>query len=147
MADPTLIADAFSWLIGDADLVEIEETKSYHNSPMYLITATADKRSSARRALPRLGAELLTEIGDDITTRIDDNNNLHLRIKLDELVCGILELTNPNEPFESVKGRIKLEVYPNDEPLDVATRLLHDASKTAERKGFPEPPKRTIENE
>ena len=37
--DYQIHADALSWVIGDSEAVDIEQTKSYHGSPIYLVKA------------------------------------------------------------------------------------------------------------
>ena len=147
VSDIDVIADSLSWLIGDEEFVEVEKTQSYHNTPMYIIHAEAKKRSDARRSLPRLGKSLLDELSKSIEGRIDEENWLHLRLKLDDLVCGNPALTNPHDSCESVKGRMKLEVYPGDVVEDVARRLLTEAAEIATRKGLPEIPYSDVTND
>ena len=139
VADISVIADALTWLIGDEKLVEIENTKSFHGSPMYILHADAGKKSTARQAFPRVGTHLIERLGSSLAERIDDENWLHLRLDLDELVCGRVVLADSRGKAEYVKGRVKLEIYPNDKTEDVATRLLSEATEIAERKEFPEP--------
>ena len=140
VSDIDVIADSLSWLIGGEEFVEVEKTQSYHNTPMYIVHGEVKKKSDARRSLPRLGKSLLDELAKSIEGRIDEENWLHLRLKLDELVCGNPSLTSPHDPCESVKGRVKLEVYPGDIVEDVATRLLTEAAEIATRKGLPKIP-------
>ncbi len=140
VAEISVIADALGWLIGDEKLVEIEKTQSFHGPPMYILRADADKKSTARQSFPRLGADLMVELSESLSERIDEENWLHLRLELDELVCGRIVLADARDKSECVKGRIKIEIYPNDNTEDVATRLLSEATKIAESKGFPELP-------
>ncbi len=147
VSDIDVIADSLSWLIGDEEFVDVEKTQSYHNTPMYIVHAEAKKKSDARRSLPRLGKSLLDELAKNIEGRIDEGNWLHLRLKLDELVRGNPSLTNPHDPCESVKGRVKLEVYPGDNVEEVARRLLNEAAKIATRKGLPEIPNSDVTND
>lgn len=140
VSDIDIIADSLSWLIGNEEFVDVEKTQSYHNTPMYIIHAEVKKKSDARRSLPRLGKSLLSELSKSIEDRIDEENWLHLRLKLDDLVCGKPTLTSPHDPCESVKGRMKLEVYPGDVVEEVAHRLLTEAIEIATRKGLPEIP-------
>ena len=140
VSDIDVIADSLSWLIGDEELVDVEKTQSYHNTPMYIVHAEAKKRSEARQSLPRLGKSLLNELSTSIEGRIDEGNWLHLRLKLDDLVRGNPTLTSPHDLCESVKGRMKLEVYPGDVVEDVAHRLLSEALEIATRKHLPEIP-------
>ena len=140
VSDIDVIADSLAWLIGDEEFVAVEKTQSYHNTPMYIVHAEAKKKSEARRSLPRLGKILLEKLSTSIEGRIDDENWLHLRLKLDDLVCGNPTLTSPREPCESVKGRMKLEVYPGDVVEEVARRLLIEGAEIATKKNLPEIP-------
>jgi len=136
VADIDLITDALVWLIGDEKLVGIEKTQSFHGSSMYIICADADKKSTARQAFPRIGTHLIKELNNSINERIDDENWLHLRLDLDQLVCGRIVLADSRDKVEFVKGRIKLEIYPNEMKEEVAQRLFIDASEIAEKLGF-----------
>ncbi len=147
VADISVIAEALSWLIGDEKLLEIEKTQSFHGSSMYILRADADKKSTARQAFPRIGVQLMEKLSSSLAERIDDENWLHLRLDLDELVCGRVVLAGTRDKAECVKGRVKLEIYPNDKTEDVASRLLAEASEIAERKGFPESATTDVNNE
>ena len=142
ISDIEVICDALAWLIGDENVVQIEKTQSFHGSDIYLIRANADKKSAARKSLPRLGSSLLGQLQNEVINRIDSENWLHLRINLNELVCGNLVLVNPKELSENVKGRIKLELYPGDDKEKVAVKLLSEAADIAKRNNLPEPVKR-----
>ncbi len=100
-------------------------------------------KGKGSQSCPRFGTSALdalaTAIQDSPTNRIDGNNNLHLRLSLDALTAGRIELLEPSDSAEVVKGRIKLEVYPGDDPEQVALRLIFEAREKAERNGLPEP--------
>ena len=136
VADIHLIYDALVWLIGDEKLVEVEKTQSFHGSSMYIVRADADKKGAARKAFPRIGAKLIGQLKNSLDERIDDENWLHLRLDLNELVCGRIVLVNSRDNVDFVKGRVKLEIYPNDTKDDVARRLLDEANEIAEILGF-----------
>ena len=70
---------------------------------------------------------------------MDDDNVIHIRLDLLELLAGKVSLTVPGDR-PTVKGRAKLEVYPGDEPMDVATETLDGAISAAKRLGLPENP-------
>tara|TARA_B110000014_G_scaffold262336_2_gene256072 strand:- start:1230 stop:1520 length:291 start_codon:yes stop_codon:yes gene_type:complete len=78
----------------------------------------------ARLSLGMLEKESLREIlENDLDKRIDDDKFLHIRLSLDRLVQGIGALSlNKDEPV--AKGKFKLEVYPGQEAIGVAEKLL-----------------------
>tara|TARA_Y100000588_G_C14176878_1_gene891788 strand:+ start:849 stop:1334 length:486 start_codon:yes stop_codon:yes gene_type:complete len=137
VADIDLISKALIWLIGDEKFIEIEKTQSFHGSSMYIIRANVDKKSSARKSFPRIGSKSIEQLRNSLNDRIDDENWLHLRLDLDELVCGRIVLVESRDKVEFVKGRIKLEIYPNEIKEDVARRLFDGAEEIAEKLGFP----------
>ncbi len=140
LAEINIICDALAWLVGDERLVAVEETKSFHNSPLYIITATSAKKGDARRALPRLGERTLSLLAGGLELRLDEENNLHFRLSLDELVAGEIVLISATHPMTPVKAKCKLEVYPRDTPLEVAATMLADAAEVARRRNLPEKP-------
>nr|AIF08157.1 hypothetical protein [uncultured marine group II/III euryarchaeote KM3_27_D02] len=143
LADIERVATALEWLLGIEECVEAEKTPSFHGSPMFLLTASANSKGKARRMVPRFGTETLDSLAADLQTspsnRIDENNSLHLRLDLDGLTAGRIELVDAARTAEVVKVRIKLEVYPGDNPEEVALRLITQAREKAERNGLPEP--------
>jgi|GEM_PF-88272 RNA binding exosome subunit len=143
LADIDRVAAALEWLLGIDDCVEAEKTPSFHGSPMFLLTASADSKGKARRMVPRFGTSTLDSLASDLqispSNRIDENNSLHLRLDLDALTAGRIELVDAASTAEVIKVRIKLEVYPGDKPEEVALRLITEAREKAERNGLPEP--------
>ena len=121
-----LFCEAMAWLCGDPENVDIEKTSSYHGSDIHIISVDITRKGLARKALARLGEEILQQILDDLDGRIDEENCLHVRIYMDELACGRIVLAPPGEK-RTVKGKIKLQIYPGDEQKNVASKLLNDA--------------------
>jgi RNA binding exosome subunit len=71
--------------------------------------------------LEKKSLRIILENGLD--ERIDDDKFLHIRLSLGRLVQGIGVLSmNKDEPV--AKGKFKLEVYPGQEPIDVAEKIL-----------------------
>ena len=138
LANIGTIATALEWLLGITDCVEVERTSSFHGSPMFLLTASANRKGAARRAVPRLGTYALDALATSLDGRIDQSNCLHLRLALDGLVEGRATIIDAASPDEVVKVRIKLEVYPGDDAEEVAMELVSQARDTAVRKGLPE---------
>tara|TARA_B100000925_G_scaffold269204_1_gene230837 strand:+ start:862 stop:1302 length:441 start_codon:yes stop_codon:yes gene_type:complete len=119
-------AAALSSLVGDDEAVTIERMNSYHGSPIHLVTAELSKKGKATKSLARLGKEVLESIKSEIGTRLDENNVLHIRLDLINLIAGKIELTIPGER-PTVKGKAKLEVYPGNDSITVAISTLDDA--------------------
>ncbi len=130
LEDEYIHAAALAWLVGDDDLVEIERMDSYHGSPIHLIRAELKRRGPATKSLSHLGQEVLELIKNEIDTRMDENNVIHIRLDLLDLLAGKLTLTVPGGRL-TVKGKAKLEVYPGNEPIDVAIATLDEAIRTS----------------
>ncbi len=128
--DEYIHAAALSWLVGDEDAITIERMNSYHGSPVHLVTAELKRRGKATKSLSRLGCEVLESLKSELGSRLDDDNVIHIRLDLIDLIGGKLSLTVPGER-PTVKGRAKLEVYPGDVAIDVAMSTLEDAKNAA----------------
>ena len=87
--------------------------------------------------MAHLGVEFLQRLvdEDELSARIDDQNVLHVRLSLSALANGSIEFSEGLE--EQVKGRIKLEVYPGQEPIQNAQELLNSSIDFAQKQGLP----------
>ncbi len=128
--DEFLHASALSWLVGDDDAVEVERMDSYHGSPIHLIRAELKRRGPATKSLSRLGVTVLESLKEELDLRMDENNVIHIRLDLLNLLAGKVELTRPGSRT-TIKGRAKLEVYPGDIPSDIAKATIDDAIEAA----------------
>ena len=126
LEDEYIHAAALSWLVGDDDAVEIERMDSYHGSPIHIVSADLKRRGQATKSLSRLGVEVLNQLKSELTSRMDDDNVIHIRLDLLELLAGRITLTVPGDR-PSVKGRAKLEVYPGQDVFTVAIETLDKA--------------------
>ena len=130
--DEVLIANAISELIANEELVEIEKTTSYYGSPLHLISAIIKKNKVAIKSLSKLGSTNLDILISSLEERLDENNTLHFRIGLDELIRGEILIVSSN--VKSVKGQTKLEVYPGQSALKEAETILNSAKEGTEKK-------------
>jgi RNA binding exosome subunit len=132
-----VISDALNWLTGGEAEISREKIKSYHGAKMILLRAHIDRKKAAKQSISHLGAPLLKKLAEsgNLSKRIDDGNTLHIRLSISALVSGSIELSDGAE--EQVKGRIKLEVYPGQDPLENARNMLERASEIAEKNGLP----------
>ena len=137
LEDEYIHAAALSWLVGDDDAIEIERMNSYHGSAIHIVSAELKRRAQATKSLARLGVFVLRQLKDELDSRMDEDNVIHIRLDLLELLAGRISLTVPGDR-PTVKGRAKLEVYPGNEPMDVAKETLDDAISAAKKLGLPE---------
>ena len=86
--DLALIIESIKWIAGDNALINIENGKSIHGAKTEDNNSTKSKtRENHVNHFSGLGKAALTEIvGEDITKRIDENKNLHIRIDVSNLV-------------------------------------------------------------
>ena len=141
VASGQVIEDALSWLVGDDAEISTEKVRSYHGARLLMICAKIKRKKAALASIANLGGDLLELLTDEseLTSRIDDGNALHLRLDLASLVKGEIRLA---EQFgtEVVKGRIKLEVYPGQQALEIAIEMLQNCAEIARENGLPADP-------
>ena len=141
VASGQVIEDALSWLAGDDAEISTEKVRSYHGARLLMIRAKIKRKKAALASIANLGGDLLESLTDEseLTSRIDDGNALHLRLDLASLVKGEIRLA---EQFgtEVVKGRIKLEVYPGQQALEIAIEMLQNCAEIARENGLPADP-------
>jgi len=130
LEDEYIHAEALGWLVGDDEAVSIERMNSYHGSPIHLVSAEIKKRGKATKSLSLLGVEVLEALKSELTSRLDDNNVIHIRLDLLDLLAGKLTLATPGHR-PTIKGKAKLEVYPGSEAMDVAIETIENAKIAA----------------
>lgn len=135
LEDYQIHADALSWVIGDSETVDIEQTKSYHGSPIYLVKAEIKNKSRATKSLSRLGVRNLEKLIEEIVERTDSQNVIHIRLSLGRLLSGEIQVAT-SEDGPTVKGRAKIEVYPGNSAIDVAIKVLTEAINDAKKNDF-----------
>jgi RNA binding exosome subunit len=101
------------------------------------VTAVLERKGPATHSLSRLGAEVLSQIENELDSRMDEENVIHIRLDLLDLLAGKVSLTTPGER-PTLKGRTKLQVYPGDDPNEIAIETLTKAREDSERLGLPE---------
>ena len=132
-----MIERALDWFTGGHAEISKEKVKSYHGAKMWMIHARIMKKKAAKISLAHLGVEFLQRLvdEDELSARIDDQNVLHVRLSLSALANGSIEFSEGVE--EQVKGRIKIEVYPGQEPVQNAQQLLNSSIDFAQKQGLP----------
>ena len=126
LEDEKIYVDALSWLTGNPESVKLEKSTSYSGGNIHLINATLSNKNQATKSISRLGKDVLFTLMNELESRIDDDNCLHLRLDLVSLLSGEIKLANPKQN-STVKGRLKLEVYPGNTAFEVAESIITNA--------------------
>ena len=132
LEDETIHAAALAWLVGDNDAIIIERMSSYHGSYVHMVTAELTRKGPATKSLARLGVNALDLLKEQLGQRMDEDNVIHIRLDLLDLIAGKITLTSPGDR-PTVKGKTKLQVYPGDDVTDIAHQTLHEAIVVAKR--------------
>jgi RNA binding exosome subunit len=105
--------------------------------PIHLLEAGFKRSGKATKSLARLGPEALDLLIAEIADRLTEDNELHIRLDLLELIAGRIRVSKPGRRA-TVKGKTKFEVYPGDDNIVVARETLANARTEALRLGLPE---------
>ena len=125
--DLNLIEKALLSLSKGNGEVNQEKSKSHHGAPQTTLELTITRKKIARESLLGLGREVLENlIEGDITTFIDEDKTLHLRLDIDELVQGNMKIATGNSRKIGVKGKFKIEAYPGQNPEEIVLGLISD---------------------
>lgn len=126
-----MVADAIAWLVGDSEMVNVEQTTSYHGSVLHMVTGISKKKANSLKSLSRIGRENLQSLLEDLAVRFDENNTLHFRIDFNAFIGGEVILAAPGE-VASIKCHTKVEVYPGQDSLDECKKVLTAAMQKAD---------------
>ncbi len=119
-----LITDSLKWLSGDNSKLDIKKEKSVFGSLQSIITSNMNSKN-AKLSLNRLSDESKSLLlrDNEIERRIDDEKNFHIRIKLSDLVMGMVNLSDSQEDV-IVKGKFKIEAYPGDDIVSKVSEII-----------------------
>jgi RNA binding exosome subunit len=125
--DITLITDSLGWLCGDKDGVQVQRIKSALGAPMYCLECKMSAKV-AKKSLRKIDSVSLLEwLSQGLQSRIDEDKVLHIRVGLEGLVMGTPFVIRSRN-YGVVKGNFKLEVYPGQNPHDIAVNLIKDVA-------------------
>ncbi len=123
--DLGLLEESLRWLAGDYCEMTVERDKSWHGSEQIVLETTTKRKKAALKALSRLGDGVLKGLLDEgVSKRIDDEKNMHIRIRLSDLVRGEVVLVSGDKSVAAAKGQFKIEAYPGSEPSDVISETI-----------------------
>ena len=82
----------------------------------------------AKESLYKIDSDsLLALLSEGLQSRIDEDKVLHIRVGLEGLVMGTPFVIRSRN-YGVVKGNFKLEVYPGQNPHDIAVNLIKDVA-------------------
>ena len=131
LEDEMILAEALATLIGDEEAIEIERTDSYHGSSIHIVSAKLTRAGAAQKALANIGKNNLQVILSELTTRLDEANVIHFQLDQNDLINGILTLSQPGGQA-TVKGQTKIQVYPGQDPLEEAENTINKAIENSD---------------
>lgn len=111
----SVLTDAMSWLCGNADLLVIEKTTSYHGSDINLVTAKIGKNQDIKAFFGKLIHGNYSEIRQTINQRIDSSNTLHFRLCVNALVGKKIKFIDSK--LKTIKCNVKIKVYPGQDVI------------------------------
>ena len=123
LEDVDVLADALAWLIGDKKAIEIERSKSWHGSPIHLVTAYLHRKAAIKSALANLGPNLLKTLKMQLKQRMDERNALHFRLDKSSLASAQIAFSEVPGP-DTVKVRLKFLAFPGQDVMDVAHQSI-----------------------
>jgi len=129
--DETLLADAIAWLVGDPELIDIEQTSSYHGSQIHMVTGVSKKKQQSLKSLSRIGVHNLEKLSSELEQRFDENNTLHFRLDIHSFIDGEVVIAAPGQQ-STIKCQTKVEVYPGQDPMEQCKMALQEAMKKVE---------------
>ena len=118
------IVDAMGWLAGDEQEITVDRSTSYHGSVVYLISFKLSKNKAVKQFISKMKAVDKTVNAENLSAKIDENNTLHVRLCLDNLVEQRVLITNSTQ--KSVKCNIKIEVYPGQTAIGEINKILFE---------------------
>ena len=123
--DLGLLEESLRWLAGYYCEMTVERDKSWHGSEQIVLETTTKRKKAALKALSRLGDGVLKGLLDEgVSKRIDNEKNMHIRIRLSDLVRGEVVLVSGDKSVAAAKGQFKIEAYPGSEPSDVIRETI-----------------------
>ena len=126
--DLAVVRNALTDFFGDEAEIKEKNDKSWHGAPQTNFSLVISRKKNIRIIMSKLGNKILNFLlEDNIMTRIDDRNVIHLRLSLAELCCGKKVISIPRKREPCIKLKIKLEVYPGQSVNDVAKTCINDA--------------------
>ena len=134
LSDVDVLVESVAWLIGDKEAVETDKSSSYHGPELTLVSASTVNKRKAMRSFARLGEDNLRTLIENIDLQMDDQNVLHFRLVLDDLIDQRVVLAS-DFGAATVKGQAKFEVYSGQPADEQRLATLNEALILAKESG------------
>jgi RNA binding exosome subunit len=121
--DSSLIRESIEWIAGESAVISVDKGKSIHGARQETISARVDNRKGAYESFLRLGEKTMAQLLDeDLSARIDEDKNFHIRLDISSLVSEKIKINNSDNMI--AKGIFKIECYPGDKPEKIVSELI-----------------------
>ena len=122
LQDIDLVTEALQWFTGTE--WDVDMTSSYHGPKVALLSTHVQKNKLVSEFVQRLGKDNSKLIQEQLGQRMDENNVIHARFDLENIIGQVVSLTPQDHNGPVIKVRMKVAVYPGQDATDIATQVL-----------------------
>jgi RNA binding exosome subunit len=122
LQDIDLVTEALQWFTGTE--WEVDMTSSYHGPKVALLSTHVQKNKLVSEFVQRLGKDNSKLIQEQLGQRMDENNVIHARFDLEEIVGQVVSLTPQDHDGPVIKVRMKVAVYPGQDATEIAMQVF-----------------------
>ena len=122
LQDIDLVTEALQWFTGTE--WDVDMTSSYHGPKVALLRTHVQKNKLVSEFVQRLGKDNSKLIQEQLEQRMDENNVIHARFDLENIIGQVVSLTPQDHNGPVIKVRMKVAVYPGQDATDIATQVL-----------------------
>ena len=122
LQDIDLVTEALQWFTGTE--WDVDMTSSYHGPKVALLSTHVQKHKRVSEFVQRLGKDNSKLIQEQLGQRMDENNVIHARFDLENIIGQVVSLTPQDHNGPVIKVRMKVAVYPGQNATEIATQVL-----------------------
>lgn len=122
LQDIDLVTEALQWFTGTE--WDVDMTSSYHGPKVALLRTHVQKNKLVSEFVQRLGKDNSKLIQEQLEQRMDENNVIHARFDLENIIGQVVSLTPQDHDGPVIKVRMKVAVYPGQNATEIATQVL-----------------------
>jgi len=122
LQDIDLVTEALQWFTGTE--WDVDMTSSYHGPKVALLSTHVQKNKLVSEFVQRLGKDNSKLIQEQLEQRMDENNVIHARFDLENIIRQVVSLTPQDHNGPVIKVRMKVAVYPGQNATEIATQVL-----------------------
>ena len=122
LQDIDLVTEALQWFTGTE--WDVDMTSSYHGPKVALLRTHVQKNKLVSEFVQRLGKDNSKLIQEQLEQRMDENNVIHARFDLENIIGQVVSLTPQDHNGPVIKVRMKVAVYPGQNATEIATQVL-----------------------